>query len=275
MRLSKFHPLACLFLLTFSNFAQSASVPFRMSHQGRLSDSKGTPATGTHTLQFAVYADPTGGTSLWAETQTVAFNNGYYSVLLGAFTPLPPSIFDGSVRYLGISIDGGKELSPRQALASAPYALNANNAVGDITPNSVTVNGVPVIDSTGKWVGPAGGPTASALSDSGTLDSGQTVTRTVALASTGAYLVTLSMTGAFRDVRKTYLVHSPANANVNVSFTLLASNILSGAGAADLGTEDGTAGWAGNNNSNFTLVITFSGAQANSTTWAWSAVRIF
>src|ERR1019366_1064676 len=60
-------------------------------------------------------------------------------------------------------VNGDPEMTPLQPIVSVPYALVSNNAVGDITPNSVTTNGVTigttqVINNMGAWVGPSSGP---------------------------------------------------------------------------------------------------------------------
>ncbi|MBI4702022.1 MAG: collagen-like protein [Deltaproteobacteria bacterium] len=68
--------------------------------------------------------------------------------------PLQESTFDGSTRYLGISVGDDPEMTPRAIVGSVPYALVATNAVGDITPKSVAIADYgEVIDSKGKWVG--------------------------------------------------------------------------------------------------------------------------
>ncbi|MBI4704237.1 MAG: collagen-like protein [Deltaproteobacteria bacterium] len=77
--------------------------------------------------------------------------------------PFQQKTFDGSSRYLGITIANDAEMKPRALVGSVPYALVAYNATGDITPNSVSIpeHGT-VIDNEGKWVGdPSGlvGPT--------------------------------------------------------------------------------------------------------------------
>jgi hypothetical protein len=76
---------------------------------------------------------------------------GYFSARLGETTPIPASVFaGGKERYLGIAVGADPEMSPRQTIDSAPYALVSDNAVGDITPTSVSVGGTTVIDSSGK-----------------------------------------------------------------------------------------------------------------------------
>lgn len=143
----------------------SAAVPSVLTQQGRLLDNQGNPVTGSQQFVFTIYDVATGGTPIWTETQTVTLDSGYFSVRLGENTPIPLTVFPGATRYLGVSVGGDPEMTPRQALVSVPYALLANNAVGDITPTTVKVNGTTVIDANGNWVGsPTGlvGPTGPA-----------------------------------------------------------------------------------------------------------------
>jgi len=44
-------------------------------------------------------------------------------------------------------------MTPREPIESVPYALTATNAVGDITPTSISIGGTTVISSTGQWMG--------------------------------------------------------------------------------------------------------------------------
>jgi hypothetical protein len=135
----------------------SAAVPASLTEQGRLFDGAGAPLTGTVSIQFAVYAAASGGAPLWTETQTVSLDAGYFSATLGGTTPFPAGLWDGSVRYVGITVGSDAEMSPRHPATSVPYALVAGDATGDLHPRTVTVNGTLVIDAAGNWVGPATG----------------------------------------------------------------------------------------------------------------------
>jgi hypothetical protein len=95
---------------------------------------------------------------------TVAVDNGFFSIELSdpklSFSANPDT-------WVGIQVAGDPTELPRQHLAAAPYALVCGNAVGDITPSSISatgnisttgnisamggvnVNGNTVIDSTG------------------------------------------------------------------------------------------------------------------------------
>ena len=55
--------------------------------------------------------------------------------------------------YLGITVDDDAEMTPREPVDSVPYSMVATNATGDITPHSIAVNGAPIVDANGKWVG--------------------------------------------------------------------------------------------------------------------------
>ncbi|MEZ4410433.1 MAG: hypothetical protein R3A52_28720 [Polyangiales bacterium] len=79
---------------------------------------------------------------------------------LGATTPIPPTVFGAEARWLNVTV--GTQPSPREAIGSVPYALVAGNAVGDITPTSITVGGTRIVDNMGNWVGPTSGPAGPA-----------------------------------------------------------------------------------------------------------------
>jgi hypothetical protein len=154
----------------------SAAVPNGITQQGRLLDSDGEPVTGELTFVFTIYDNPELSAEeniLWTETQSITLDDGYFSVRLGdgGSNPFPETLFDGSARYLGVKVGSDDEMSPRQHIASTPYArvaglahealraeeasladraTVATNVDGAITPASVTVGGVAVIDSNGK-----------------------------------------------------------------------------------------------------------------------------
>jgi hypothetical protein len=136
----------------------AAGVPGTITHQGRLYDASEKPIQGALSVQVAIYADKTSAVPLWSEVNTVTFDEGYFSIQLGAGVPFGAGVFDGSTRYLGITVGSDPEMTPRPPVASVPYALLASDVNGDIHPTSVSINGVgTVINSGGKWVGdPAG-----------------------------------------------------------------------------------------------------------------------
>jgi len=108
-----------------------SSVPHLVKFSGTLTDSAGHPRSGTVGLIFAIYADSSGGPSLWQELQNVELDSrGKFSAFLGAETPdgMPLSIFaTGEPRWLAVQPVGEKE-QPRTLLTSVPYALRSADA---------------------------------------------------------------------------------------------------------------------------------------------------
>ena len=103
-----------------------ADVPAAITYQGRLTDDTGQPvADGNYQVTFAIYDVAVAGSSLWAETQTISTTDGLFTVLLGSVNPITGSLFDGSTRFLGLTIEGGSELLPRTVMVSVPFAFQA------------------------------------------------------------------------------------------------------------------------------------------------------
>src|SRR5262245_17249536 len=134
-----------------------ADVPRTITTQGRLCEASDKPISGPLAVVFAIYDAPDATVPIWSEQHTVDFDNGSYSVSLGSVVPFGDTVFDGSLRYFGITIGTAPELSPRATVQSVPYALLANDVNGDIHPTTVTVNGTLVINENGEWVGPTMG----------------------------------------------------------------------------------------------------------------------
>jgi len=132
----------------------AAAVPPFLSEQGRLFDDAGVPVTETgQAIRFTIYSgvdtDGHGTGQLWAETQSVAIDDGYFSVVLGdtsnGGTALPDDLFDGSTRYLGIKVGSDAEMEPLQEIVSVPYAIVAQRVVSK--------TGTEIIDDAGVWHG--------------------------------------------------------------------------------------------------------------------------
>jgi hypothetical protein len=144
-------------LFTVTTVSAALAVPTRLAQQGRLLDGDGAPLTGTHALIFAIYDAAADGNEVWREERSVDFEEGYYAVVLGALVPVDDLLFSGGAVWLELTVDGSV-LSPRQEIVSVPWALRATSAEhvdgGVVEAAEISVGGVPVIDSTGAWVGP-------------------------------------------------------------------------------------------------------------------------
>lgn len=146
--------------------AGEGTPPNLIHYQGRVVGELGAPLEDPALpVSFRIYAQPVGGSALYVETQTLAVVDGLASAWIGAVTPLPLALFEQhGLLYLGVTLGADVEAMPRHRLGSVPYALRAASAAQaedvagrDIHPNSVTINGLPVIDASGQWVGPSSG----------------------------------------------------------------------------------------------------------------------
>jgi hypothetical protein len=113
-------PTTLLAILLFAITTARAQAPNSIAFQGYLTDSVGAPLDSNGvSMTLVLYR---GSTAVWTETQVVNVDNGVFHVLLGSVTPLDTVAFDDPID-LGITVNGGAELTPRTALTSAAYAL--------------------------------------------------------------------------------------------------------------------------------------------------------
>ena len=98
--------------------------------QGLLTNSSGSPLTGTQTVTFRLYTSSTAsvGSAVWSESDSVSLSTGIFNLTLGSTTALDPLSFS-QLYYLGIQVAGdSNELSPRQALGASAYAQGSMGA---------------------------------------------------------------------------------------------------------------------------------------------------
>ena len=157
----RFLSVAALALASWSTTGEAAGVvPSGITQQGRVLDADGNPVTTEVAMTFTIYDDPMASevaNVLWTEVLNIQLDDGYFSARIGedGDNAFPAGLFDGSVRYLGVTVGTDAELAPRARLASVPYAFIAGDAVGDIHPLTVTVGGKQVINKKGEWIGNA------------------------------------------------------------------------------------------------------------------------
>ena len=115
--------------------ATGQDVPPLINYQGMLTESDGTPLTGTHKLEFNIYNNHTDGDLIWGPQifDNVTLFEGKFNVILGTTDNSGRSVlsaFTGSDRYLGIKVNSEVEIKPRQRILSAPYSITTRNANG-------------------------------------------------------------------------------------------------------------------------------------------------
>ncbi len=101
-----------------------AQVPRTLSFQGKVVEG-GTPVTGTRNLTFRMYNVETGGTAFWEETHAgVDVTGGLFNVILGEITTFESIGVEFLDQYwVGVSVGGGAEMTPRYKLTASPYAM--------------------------------------------------------------------------------------------------------------------------------------------------------
>ena len=176
--------LAALTLVWLSTLNAPLSTVFAQgtafTYQGRL-NSGAAPAGGNYDLRFAIYDAPGAGTQQGnaVTNSATAVSNGLFTVLLD----FGAGVFPGAARWLEIAArtNGGgafTNLSPRQQLTAAPYAITAGNVTGSLPasqltgtiplaqlPTSVVTNGATGVSITGTFSGNGAGVTNVNLSN--------------------------------------------------------------------------------------------------------------
>ena len=112
--------------------------PATLAYQGYLTTVAGTPLDATVTVTFRLYT--AAGSQVWSEVQSVHPANGLYSVMLGSVSSLAALPFDQPY-LLGIAVGSDPEMTPRQVLASSPYAfraITADSATTAVSANTAT-----------------------------------------------------------------------------------------------------------------------------------------
>ncbi len=134
----------CFTLIGADLSAQSATI----SVQGVLTKTDGTAVDdGQYPITFRLWTAESGGAMVHEETiQQVETTGGVYSVLLGQNGFNGGATFS-QVYYLGVSVNGGAELTPRPRLTHAPYTISVigqNNkftSTGPVEADGYKVNG--------------------------------------------------------------------------------------------------------------------------------------
>ncbi len=131
----RFAGLASAALLLLTSTAH-AEAPARIPIQGYLTTASGSPIDGTVEVTFTLYASPSGPDGVvFSETRSVSAADGRFALQLGdGSAPMDLELFrDVDGLWLGMSVDGDREMSPRIAMTSVPYAAHAQTATDALT----------------------------------------------------------------------------------------------------------------------------------------------
>jgi len=110
--------------------AAASSPNLTLAVQGQLATQAGTPvADGKYALGLTIHDASSAGTLLFDEKFLgIEVKGGLFALSLGATTTkLPETVFDGSIRWMGLSVGGDPEL-PRVPMLDVPGAIRARVA---------------------------------------------------------------------------------------------------------------------------------------------------
>ena len=132
-------------------FLHAQEIPISVQGVVRNTDGSVFP-TGNYSLKFRIYSTASGGTAIWTEEQSdIRIEGGVYSALLGKVSPLGNIQF-GQTLYLGVSVDGGTELSPRALFTAAPAARYALRSPGSVPSGMVVAYAGPLTQVPDGWL---------------------------------------------------------------------------------------------------------------------------
>lgn len=115
------------FVLVLATAGPARATPTTVPIAARIVTA-GVPVDGPVAVRFQIYDQPALGTLLWEESElTLDAQAGFVAHALGATTPLTPAIFDGSVRYVQLRVNG-VDMAQRLAVRAVPYAVRAGVA---------------------------------------------------------------------------------------------------------------------------------------------------
>ena len=137
-----------LALFLFGATVLQAAVPQELHYNGYLTNAVGEAIECSDAIQcpsmfnlnFRLYAEESGEEVLWQEDHVgVPMYQGSFHVILGSNEALSTNTISGPL-WLGIRVNGGAELTPRQKLTAAPFAYRA--ALSDEAANATKLGGM-------------------------------------------------------------------------------------------------------------------------------------
>jgi microcystin-dependent protein len=139
------------------------AVPMSITYQGVLSEVVSGAVTNmsapTAVLEVRLYDAATGGAALWGREIPVTLENGAFNMIISdavgseLVTAALEDVIQGATgpMYIGLTVSGGSEITPRQQMLSTPYAVaakSAEEAVGSFAVGgNLTVSGSAVVSN--------------------------------------------------------------------------------------------------------------------------------
>ena len=170
-----------------------------LSFQGRLTNNLNTPITTATNITFKLYDADSGGSTLWnsGTCSITPDGDGIFSTLLGSScgTEIDSSVFSENAEvWLGVTVAGDAEATPRIQIATVAYALNSETLQGYPASESATANTIPALNSSGQLVLAESSPKIQSTSGTFAIE-GQALTITTPNTSNGSITINPDGTG--------------------------------------------------------------------------------
>ncbi|RME38310.1 MAG: hypothetical protein D6788_07720, partial [Planctomycetota bacterium] len=128
-------------LWTLGGVLAQAEVPRLIPYQGFLADPTGDPLPGPVDLTVTFYDAANAGAVLFQEDHPgVPLQNGVFAIDIGSETTggLPDAGLDATEVWLGLTVDGGTELTPRVRLGMVPFSAKSRASEVLVRPDTFT-----------------------------------------------------------------------------------------------------------------------------------------
>ena len=172
-----------------------------LSFQGRLTDTLSNPITTATNVVFQLYSVSSGGVALY-NTGTCSVTpdqDGIFSSLIGSDcgSEIDASVFTENANvYLGVTVGGDAEMTPRQQIANVGYAINSETLQG--LPPGSNVSNVPYINSQGNLLIAASNPSLASTYASSTFTISSAQATTIQSAGTGDIVLQATESGTLK-----------------------------------------------------------------------------
>ncbi|MEQ8979198.1 MAG: hypothetical protein RL846_14790, partial [Deltaproteobacteria bacterium] len=112
-------------LLSLALLAPATALAVELPFEAFVTQTDETPVNGMFDVELRIYDEA--GTVLFEETQTTMIMDGFLFLNVGASTELDPAVFSMAMGelFLGLTLAGEEEFSPRFRIGMVPYAVHA------------------------------------------------------------------------------------------------------------------------------------------------------
>jgi hypothetical protein len=121
---------------------KSAEPAIGIRFAGLLPGAVNSKLEGKFRLDLKIYRSPQGGEPIWHERREVDVKGGRIDLTLGEVTKVPMEIHEATFKFLGVSVNGNREVYPRFAVVNVVYA-SAKEALAGISRRAAAKEAAP------------------------------------------------------------------------------------------------------------------------------------